>query len=79
MCYMKKTNVRNLHLNTSSIVRDVAEGETYVVEKRGVAVAELRPVQLNQSGRQLPDRERLLSKFPRIELDSGRLLEEDRP
>ncbi len=75
---MKKTNVRSLHLNTSSIVREVEEGETYILEKNGVPVAELKPRDARPVHRRMPNRDRVLARFPRIEADSGSLLEEDR-
>ena len=76
---MKKTNIRSLHLNTSSIVREVEQGETYLLEKNGVAVAELKPLESGPAHRSLPDRDRVLARFPRVATDSGALLEEDRP
>lgn len=74
---MKRGTVRDLHLNTSAVIREVARGETYLIEKRGVPVAELRPLQTPPSSRRLPNREALLAKLP-VALDSGRILEEDR-
>jgi antitoxin (DNA-binding transcriptional repressor) of toxin-antitoxin stability system len=74
---MKRTTVRELHLQTSAIVRAVAEGESYIVEKSGVPVAELRPLEAVSTRRKLPNREAILSKMPRVG-DSGRILEEDR-
>lgn len=75
---MKKASVRDLHLKTSAIIKEVAEGRIFVIEKKGVPVAELRPLQALPPTRRLPRRNALLAKFPRIKLDSGRLLEEDR-
>jgi antitoxin (DNA-binding transcriptional repressor) of toxin-antitoxin stability system len=75
---MKKTNVRDLHLNTSAIISEASKGEVFVIEKRGVAVAELRPLRPLPPGRRLPNREGLISKSRRVRSDSGRLLEEDR-
>jgi antitoxin (DNA-binding transcriptional repressor) of toxin-antitoxin stability system len=75
---VKKTNIRSLHLNTSSIVREVEEGETYLLEKNGVAVAELKPRDTEPRPRRMPNRDRILARFPRIASDSGSLLEEDR-
>jgi antitoxin (DNA-binding transcriptional repressor) of toxin-antitoxin stability system len=75
---MKRTTVRNLHLKTSAIVKEAAEGQVFVIEKRGVPVAELRPLRSLPAGRGLPNRERFLAKFPRIKTDSGHFLEEDR-
>jgi antitoxin (DNA-binding transcriptional repressor) of toxin-antitoxin stability system len=74
---MKRTTVRELHLQTSAIVRAVAEGESFIVEKSGVPVAELRPLEQTSTTRRLPNREAILSKMPRVG-DSGRILEEDR-
>jgi antitoxin (DNA-binding transcriptional repressor) of toxin-antitoxin stability system len=74
---MKRTTVRELHLQTSAIVRAVAEGESYIVEKSGVPVAELRPLEQASTRRRLPNREAIISKMPRVG-DSGRILEEDR-
>lgn len=74
---MKRTTVRELHLQTSAIVRAVAEGESFIVEKSGVPVAELRPLEPASTRRKLPNREAIISKMPRVG-DSGRILEEDR-
>lgn len=74
---MRTASVRDLHLKTSAIVKEVAQGETFVIEKQGVPVAELRPLQTLPSSRRLPNREALLAKLPQA-LDSGRILEEDR-
>ena len=75
---MRRASVRELHLNTSALVKDVAEGEVVLIERRGVPVAELRPISSAFSGKTLPNRERLLARFPKVEGDSGRFLEEDR-
>lgn len=73
---MKRTTVRELHLQTSAIVRAVAEGESYIVEKSGVPVAEIRP--LGQApAPKLPNREAIISRMKKAG-DSGRILEEDR-
>ena len=75
---MKRASVRELHLNTSSLVKDVAGGEVVLIERRGVPVAELRPVTSLFSGKTLPNRAKLLARFPRVKGDSGKFLEEDR-
>ena len=77
LCHVRRASVRDLHLKTSSIVRDVVAGQVFLIEKQGVPVAELRPVQALPASRRLPNRETLLSKLPPA-LDSGRILEEDR-
>jgi antitoxin (DNA-binding transcriptional repressor) of toxin-antitoxin stability system len=76
---MKKTNIRSLHLDTSSIIKEVEEGETYVVEKAGVPVAELKPRDPVPAPGRIPNRDRVLARFPRIDVDTGRLMETDRP
>lgn len=75
---MRRVSLRDLHLNTSSLVKDVAEGEVILIERRGVPVAELRPLTGAFSGKVLPNREKFLARFPQVKADSGRFLEEDR-
>jgi len=41
---MRKTSVRELHIHTSELVREAAEGGVIIIERRGEPVAELRPV-----------------------------------
>lgn len=78
MCHMKKVSIRDLHLKTSAIVGEVAGGEVIVVEKRGVPVAELRPIGSRSPTKGLPNIEALIEKLPETRTDSGRILEEDR-
>jgi len=66
-----------LHLKTSAILDQVASGLTFVIERGGIPVAELKPLSNPGSTRKLPDRERRLAKLPQA-LDSGRILEHDR-
>ena len=75
---MKKKTVRELHLNTSAILNEIAAGHTIVITKRGVPVAEIRPFRGKSVSRGLPDREAWLARFPKVPGDSGRFLEEDR-
>ena len=42
MGHMERASVRDLHLKTSALMKNVAAGETYIIESRGVPVAELR-------------------------------------
>ena len=74
---MEKTNVRELHLRTSALIKNVAQGETYIIESRGVPVAELRPIQEPRPRPRLPDREAFIRKLKRGG-DIGKILEEDR-
>jgi antitoxin (DNA-binding transcriptional repressor) of toxin-antitoxin stability system len=79
MCYMrKKITLRELHLQTSDIIKQVADGETFVIERRGVPVAEIGPSTRQGPTTRLPNRERFLSALPRVKTDSGRILEQDR-
>ena len=41
---MRKTSVRELHIHTSELVREAADGGVIVIERRGEPVAELRPI-----------------------------------
>ena len=76
---MERATVRDLHLNTSGLIRNVVEGQTYVIEYRGKPVAELRPAAATRKrGRPLPDREAFIRRLPMSKTDSGRILEEDR-
>jgi antitoxin (DNA-binding transcriptional repressor) of toxin-antitoxin stability system len=75
---MERTTVRELHLNTSALLKNVAEGETYIVQYRGRPIAELRPVsEEERRGKPLPNRDRFVRTLPRTN-DIGRILEEDR-
>jgi prevent-host-death family protein len=73
---MKSSTVRELHLKTSDIVRQVAAGESFIIEKRGVPVAEIRPISDRPTPR-MPDREALILGEPET-MDSGLILEQDR-
>jgi antitoxin (DNA-binding transcriptional repressor) of toxin-antitoxin stability system len=80
---MRKTSVRELHIHTSELVREAAEGGVIVIERRGEAVAELRPV-TGRSG--MPDDRKALifdamreiwTRLPQVG-DSTKMIEEDR-
>jgi prevent-host-death family protein len=73
---MRRASVRDLHIRTSELVRDAADGESIIIERRGEPVAELRPFSKHKA--KLPDMSRFWSKFPKVAGDSGRFLEEDR-
>lgn len=74
---MERATVRDLHLNTSALLKEVAEGQTFVIENRGVPVAELRPF-TPVIVKKLPDRSAFLKTLKPSKTDSGRILEEDR-
>ena len=73
---MKSSTVRELHLKTSEIVRQVVAGGAFIIEKRGVPVAEIRPISDRPKPR-MPDREALIMSGPET-MDSGLILEQDR-
>jgi antitoxin (DNA-binding transcriptional repressor) of toxin-antitoxin stability system len=74
---MERTTVRELHINTSALIKAVTKGQTYVIELRGKPVAELRPL-TERVGRPLPNREAWIRKLPVSKTDAGRIMEEDR-
>jgi antitoxin (DNA-binding transcriptional repressor) of toxin-antitoxin stability system len=77
MLHMERASVRDLHLKTSALLKEVEEGQTFVIENRGVPVAELRPFSQIKV-RKLPDRSAFLKTLRPSKTDSGRILEEDR-
>ena len=44
MWHMRKTSVRELHIHTSALAREAAEGGVIVIERLGEPVSELRPL-----------------------------------
>jgi antitoxin (DNA-binding transcriptional repressor) of toxin-antitoxin stability system len=75
---MKSASIRDLHIRTSELVREAADGSVIVIERRGQAVAELRPLSKKRPKRRPPDMSDLWRRFPTVTTDSGRFLEEDR-
>jgi prevent-host-death family protein len=73
---MKSSTVRELHLKTSDIIRQVAAGESFMIEKRGAPVAEIRPIS-DRPKRRMPNREALILNGPET-MDSGLILEQER-
>ena len=80
---MRKTSIRELHIHTSELVREAAEGGIIVIERRGEPVAELRA--LSASPRMPPGKKariftsmrRIWDRMPQVS-DSAKVLEEDR-
>lgn len=70
--------MRDLHINTSELVREAAAGEVIVIERRGQPVAELRAILCKSARPPLPDMRKIWEEFPSVPGDSGRFLEEDR-
>lgn len=75
---MKTASIRELHIRTSELVRDAADGTVIQIERRGEPVAELRPISKKPTRPRLPDLTSLWRRFPSVDGDSGRFLEEDR-
>ena len=75
---MKSASIRDLHIRTSELVSEAAEGNVIVIERRGEPVAELRPLSKKSAKVQLPDLSELWRRFPSVTGDSGHFLEEDR-
>jgi antitoxin (DNA-binding transcriptional repressor) of toxin-antitoxin stability system len=75
---MRKASVRDLHIRTSELLRDAANGAVIVIERRGEPVAELRPLSKKKPKFKLPDMTRLWTTFPQLSGDSTQFIEEDR-
>jgi len=86
-CYdvgiMRKTSVRELHIHTSELVREAAEGGIIVIERRGEPVAELRPIAspppmpTARKARIFTSMRRVWARMPQVG-DSTKILNEDR-
>ena len=80
---MRKTSVRELHIRTSELVREAAEGGVIVIERRGEPVAELRPITTPapmpaaQKTRIFNSMKRVWARMPQVG-DSSQTIEEDR-
>jgi len=80
---MRKTSVRELHIHTSELVREAAEGGIIVIERRGEPVAELRPITApprmaaGKKARLFTSMRRIWARMPQVS-NSTRILEEDR-
>ena len=73
MCHMKSVNVRELHHHTGATVDHVAAGNVVIIEKRGVPVAEIRPIA--RRARRIPASHwTFLEAFPNMPDDSGRAI-----
>jgi antitoxin (DNA-binding transcriptional repressor) of toxin-antitoxin stability system len=75
---MQKASIRDLHIRTSELVREAADGAVILIERRAQPVAELRPVSKKRPKPPLPALSSLWRRFPSVPTDSGRFLEEDR-
>lgn len=80
---MRKTSVRELHIRTSELVREAAEGGVIVIERRGTPVAELRPVSApprmpaGRKARIFSSMRKIWARMPPVS-DSTEIIEQDR-
>jgi prevent-host-death family protein len=75
---MRTASIRDLHIRTSELVREAADGAVILIARRGEPVAELRPISKKSAMPRLPDMTDFWRRFPSVTADSGRFLEEDR-
>lgn len=76
---MRNASIRDLHIRTSELVREAAEGSIIVIERHGHPVAELRPLSKPPRRRlKFPDMSRFWNEFPPLKGDSTTFIEEDR-
>jgi prevent-host-death family protein len=75
---MRTASIRDLHIRTSELVREAADGAVILIARRGEPVAELRPISKKAAQPRLPDMTAFWRRFPAVTGDSGRFLEEDR-
>jgi prevent-host-death family protein len=80
---VRKTSVRELHIHTSELVREAADGGIIVIERRGEPVAELRPLSspapmpAGKKARIFSSMRKIWARMPKAG-DSTKILEEDR-
>ena len=80
---MRKTSVRELHIHTSKWVREAAEGDVIVIERRGEPVAELRPISASRrmaagmKAQIFTSMRRIWARMPQVS-DTTEFLEDDR-
>ena len=75
---METASIRDLHIRTSELVRDAADGTIIVIERRGEPVAELRPITKRSKKLKFPDMRRFWNDFPQLPQDSTSYIAEDR-
>lgn len=75
---MKSVTVEELHAATATFVQEAA-AVPLLITSHGQPVAVLRKVeQLDRVGKPLPDREDWIARLPQTDLDSTRVVSEDR-
>lgn len=75
---MKRATIRELHMKTGAVVREAEEGRVVTILRRGVPVAELRPLRPKaRSAGFTAEHWEFVRQFPKVS-DSGRWLEKNR-
>ena len=77
---MRTASIRDLHIKTSELVRDAANGEVIIIERRGEPVAELHPLK-PKAAVPFPfeEMEKFWAKYPEtVPGDSTDYISEDR-
>ncbi len=63
---MKKASIRDLHIRTSELVREAANGSLIVIERRGEPVAELGPISKKTTRPRLPELTDIWQRLPSV-------------
>lgn len=80
---MRTTSVRELHIHTSKLVREAAEGDIIVIERRGEPVAELRPltaparISASKKAQIFTSMRKIWARMPQVS-DSTKIIDDDR-
>lgn len=75
---MKRASVRELHLNTSALLKEVERGERFIIEKNGRVIAEVRQFSEDVC-LPFPDRQALFASLtPQSEDHTTPIISEDR-
>jgi len=72
----RDVSIRELHEKTGQLVDQAAEGAIIVIKRRGQPVAELRCYA--PKTKPMPDFDKRYAKYPQVDTDSSRFLEQDR-
>ena len=83
MCHnelMKKVGLRDFHMRTGALVQEAADGEVIIIQKRGVDVAVLRPLQKRAAAEAFRDLERsgYFKRMGKTNTQIDRIISEDR-
>ncbi|HJZ95955.1 MAG TPA: type II toxin-antitoxin system prevent-host-death family antitoxin [Candidatus Solibacter sp.] len=75
---MRKASVRDLHIRTSELVREAANGTVIEIQRRGEPIAELRPVTKKKKKLKLRDMSKFWASMPQLTGDSTQFISADR-